>query len=310
MATELVIGRFQPFHIGHYKAIMRIIEKGKEEKGNSRLEKLIIGIGSAQYRNTIENPFSYDERKLMIELSLKEVEGLKVYPITDINDYDKWVQHVIGCVPDFDVIRTNNEVVRKLFEDANYTVKDIPVESIISGTEIREMMVRGTDCSEFLPEGTRTVMKEIKGYEKVRQLYSRGQRNPTPTTDVVIELYDHIGEYKGLVFVDRKNPPYGLALPGGFHEYGLSAEENAIKEAKEETGLDIELIRQQGVYSDPKRDPRGHMISTAFIARAYGKPKAGDDAKNVFVLSEEDIPSLVFDHNKIIEDYLRLKEIK
>jgi len=306
MTTGLIIGRFQPFHIGHYNAIKAVIKNKKSEN----IEKLILGIGSAQLKNQLENPFSYDERRLMIELSFKERNDIDVYPVTDINDYSRWVKHAVDSVPHFDFVLTNNEITKKLFEEDGYHVKNLPIENIISGTEIREMIVRGSDCSEFLPEGTRTVMKEIKGYEKIKQISRSIDRNPTPTTDAVIELYDHAGNYKGLVFIERKNAPYGLALPGGFHEYGLSAEENAVKEAKEETGLDIELISQLGTYSDPKRDPRGHMISTTFIARAYGEPKAGDDAKKVFVFQNESIPDLVFDHSRIVEDYMIWKERK
>ncbi|MCK5025705.1 MAG: nicotinamide-nucleotide adenylyltransferase [Nanoarchaeota archaeon] len=300
MTTGLIIGRFQPFHKGHYNAIKSVIE----DKGHEDIKKLIFGIGSAQLKNQLENPFSYDERRLMIDLSFKENNCIEVYPITDINNYGKWVKHVIDSVPHFDYVLTNNEITRQLFEEDGYPVKNLPIETIISGVEIREMIIKGNDCSDLLPEGTRTVMKEIKGYERIKQLYRNSHRNPVPTTDVIIELHNQKGDYKGLVFIERKNIPYGLALPGGFHEYGLSAEQNAIKEAKEETGLDIELINQLGVYSDPDRDPRSHTISTVFIAKAYGIPKAGDDAKNVIVASENNIPdNLVFDHNKIIKDY-------
>ncbi len=306
MTTGLIVGRFQPFHIGHYNAIKAVIKN----KTSGNIEKLILGIGSAQLKNQLENPFSYDERKLMIDLSFKERNDIDVYPVTDINDYSRWVKHAVDSVPHFDFVLTNNEITRKLFEEDGYHVKNLPIENIISGVEIREMITKDNDCSDLLPEGTKTVMHEIKGYDRIKQLYRKSHRNPAPTTDVIIELYDRKMDYKGIVFIERKNIPYGLALPGGFHEYGLSAEENVIKEAKEETDLDIELISQLGTYSDPKRDPRGHMISTTFIARAYGEPKAGDDAKKVFVFQDESIPDLVFDHSRIVEDYMIWKERK
>ncbi|NCO41881.1 MAG: NUDIX hydrolase [Armatimonadetes bacterium CG_4_10_14_3_um_filter_66_18] len=122
-------------------------------------------------------------------------------------------------------------------------------------------------------------------------------RNPVPTVDLVIEVKD------GIVLVERKNDPKGWALPGGFVDYGESLEAAAIREAKEETGLKVELIRQFHTYSDPHRDPRQHNLSTVFIARARGKPKGGDDAKRAEVFTEGDLPTLVFDHRWILEDY-------
>ena len=125
-------------------------------------------------------------------------------------------------------------------------------------------------------------------------------KNPIPTVDIIIEVGN------GIVLVERKNPPLGWALPGGFVDYGESLEKAAVREAKEETGLDVELVRQFHAYSDPDRDPRHHTITVVFIARAKGTPKGGDDAKTAKVFSKENIPfdRLVFDHARIIRDYL------
>ena len=96
----------------------------------------------------------------------------------------------------------------------------------------------------------------------------------------------------------------GWALPGGFVDYGESLESAAVREAKEETGLDVELIRQFHTYSDPKRDPRHHTITTVFIAKAKGNPAAGDDAKKVGIFSKNNLPEpIVFDHGHIIDNY-------
>jgi len=127
-------------------------------------------------------------------------------------------------------------------------------------------------------------------------------RNPIPTVDIIIELE------KGIVLIKRKNPPYGWAIPGGFVEYGEPLEVAAIREAKEETGLDVELIHQLHTYSNPKRDPRFHTISTVFIAKAKGIPLASSDAKEVRVFDLNNLPKrLVFDHKEILHDYLRYK---
>ncbi|MBN1938771.1 MAG: NUDIX hydrolase [Candidatus Aminicenantes bacterium] len=128
-------------------------------------------------------------------------------------------------------------------------------------------------------------------------------RNPIPTVDIIIEIRDERGR-EGIVLIERKNPPPGWALPGGFVDYGESLEDAAVREAKEETSLDVKLLGQLGSYSDPARDPRKHTISTVFIARAKGTPAARDDAKNlgIFTRREIDFP-LAFDHALILEDY-------
>lgn len=128
-------------------------------------------------------------------------------------------------------------------------------------------------------------------------------RNPFPTVDIIIEVEE------GIVLVKRKNEPRGWAIPGGFVEYGETVEECALREAKEETSLDVELVEQFHVYSDPKRDPRFHTISTVFIAKAKGKPSPGDDAGEAKVFNEETLPEdIVFDHKKILADYFRYKK--
>lgn len=132
-------------------------------------------------------------------------------------------------------------------------------------------------------------------------------RNPVPTVDIIIEVLREDGK-EGIVLINRKNPPYGWALPGGFVDYGESLEEAAVREAKEETSLDIQLVCQFHTYSDPKRDPRHHTISTVFIARASGKPKAHDNAREIGIFTEEEINfSLAFDHNQILKDYFTHK---
>jgi 8-oxo-dGTP diphosphatase len=128
-------------------------------------------------------------------------------------------------------------------------------------------------------------------------------RNPLPTVDIIIEVNG------GIVLIERKNEPRGWALPGGFADYGESFEQTAVREAKEETGLDIELIEQLHTYSDPGRDPRMHTATTVFIAIAAGIPKAGDDASRAEVFPKDRIPSLVFDHNIIIDDYFKRQGI-
>jgi len=132
-------------------------------------------------------------------------------------------------------------------------------------------------------------------------------RNPIPTVDIIIELGGATppGERR-IVLIYRKNPPHGWALPGGFLDYGETLEEAAVREAAEETSLKVELVRQFHSYSDPRRDPRKHTITTVFIARAEGEPQAADDAARIGVFALDELPSdMAFDHAAILDDYIR-----
>ncbi len=131
-------------------------------------------------------------------------------------------------------------------------------------------------------------------------------RNPTPTVDIVIELIDRI--HRPIILIERLNPPHGWALPGGFVDEGESLETAAVREAKEEIGLEVRLLEQFHVYSAPDRDPRQHTISMVFIATATGVPIAQDDAKSVGIFAPWEIPpQLCFDHGQIIQDYLQYR---
>ena len=128
-------------------------------------------------------------------------------------------------------------------------------------------------------------------------------RNPTPTVDILIHCPG-----RGVVLIERKNAPSGWALPGGFIDYGESAENAAIREALEETGLAVELTGLLGVYSDPRRDPRGHTLSVVYTAAAkdLSRLAAGDDAGLARVFPLDGLPTpLAFDHGVILGDFIR-----
>ena len=128
--------------------------------------------------------------------------------------------------------------------------------------------------------------------------------NPLLTVDIIVELADGT-----IVLIERKNPPPGWALPGGFVDYGEAIEHAAIREAKEEISLDVTLTEQFYTYSDPGRDPRHHTVSTVFIGTAEGGPEAADDAKTVRTFHEDNLPApLAFDHVRILRDYFRFKK--
>ena len=132
-------------------------------------------------------------------------------------------------------------------------------------------------------------------------------RNPFLTVDILIECVAPNGE-QGLVLIHRKNIPKVWALPGGFVDYGESVEDAACREALEETSLEIDIVRQFHCYSDPHRDSRQHNISVVFIATANGIPTAADDADDIGLYNNDNLPDeLGFDHRIILVDYFTNK---
>lgn len=143
----------------------------------------------------------------------------------------------------------------------------------------------------------------------------RGYRGPSLATDALVEVRIGDGGDPGLVLVRRGRPPFEgrWALPGGFVEVGETVEEACAREVREETGLDVEVVRLLGVYSDPKRDPRGHVVSAVFVVRPVGGTAAeaweadlagGDDAAEARAFPLDDLPELAFDHGDIVADYV------
>jgi len=132
----------------------------------------------------------------------------------------------------------------------------------------------------------------------------RIHRNPLLTVDVVIDSAD-----SRLLLIERRSPPHGWALPGGFVDYGESLEEAAVREAREETCLELTGLRQFRAYSDPGRDPRHHTVTVVFAARGVGEARARDDAKRLRWFAPDALPrSLAFDHGLILADYLAWRQ--
>jgi nicotinamide-nucleotide adenylyltransferase len=161
----LFIGRFQPFHNGHLHIIKDVSKK---------YEKIIIGIGSSQYSNTLENPFSADERKLMIKKSLDNsgVINYKIVLIPDIHNPPKWVDHVLSIFSDFDVVITNNSLTKRLFFEKGFNVKETKLykKDIYSGKIIRLKMVNDEQWRNSVPLDVYNIIKHIKGVERLKNL--------------------------------------------------------------------------------------------------------------------------------------------
>lgn len=125
---------------------------------------------------------------------------------------------------------------------------------------------------------------------------------PLLTVDTIIEMIDRPG--RPIVLIERKHPPPGWALPGGFVDVGESLESAAAREAREETSLEITIKLLLGNYSDPSRDFRGHTASAVYVAESQGEPRAADDARRLALYDPRNTPPLAFDHDRIIKDYL------
>jgi nicotinamide-nucleotide adenylyltransferase len=161
----LIIGRFQPFHLGHLNVIKKITEE---------CDTIIISIGSAQYSHTLENPFTAGERYLMLSKTLEKEKILNYYivPVEDVNRYDVWVSHVEALVPPFDVVYTNNPLTKRLFLEKGYRIKGMPMydRTIYSGREIIKKMWRDENWGKLVPEQVAEVINEIDGVKRLKTL--------------------------------------------------------------------------------------------------------------------------------------------
>jgi nicotinamide-nucleotide adenylyltransferase len=163
----LLIGRYQPFHLGHLHCIQHILTK---------IPEVIIAIGSAQFSHTLHNPFTAGERITMIRLALDEVriDASKYYliPIRDLKIHDLWVSHLISQTPRFEVVYSNEPVTTRLFKEAGFRVEPIPFfdRETYSATEIRERVVQGRSWERLVPPSTASYIKSIFGDERLREL--------------------------------------------------------------------------------------------------------------------------------------------
>ena len=163
----LLIGRYQPFHLGHLHCIEHVLAK---------IPEVIIAIGSAQFSYTLHNPFTAGERITMIRLALDDakVDASKYYliPIRDLRIHDLWVSHLVSQTPRFEVVFSNEPVTTRLFKEAGFRVEPIPFldRETYSATEIRERVVQGKSWEQLVPASTAVYVKSIFGDERLREL--------------------------------------------------------------------------------------------------------------------------------------------
>lgn len=165
-----MIGRFQPFHKGHLEVVRKIARE---------CSSVTIGIGSAQYSHTLENPFTAGERHLMISSALEDdgIENYYLVPVVDINRYAVWVSHVVSMVPPFEVVYSNNPLTRRLFSEAGYDVRNSPMfnRAVYSGTEIRRRIASGDDWRQLVPRSVATAIDDLGGVGRLQDLSGTGR---------------------------------------------------------------------------------------------------------------------------------------
>jgi len=161
----LLIGRFQPFHLGHLAAVKFAL---------SNVDRLSIGIGSSNRSGEKRNPFTADERREMILSSLDraDAEKIAIYYVPDVNDHQKWTYHVDEIVPKYDVVFSNDDFTHELYEKRGIKVISVPLKQreILSGTDIRAMIAGDQNWGELVPEGTKKVLLKINAGDRLKNL--------------------------------------------------------------------------------------------------------------------------------------------
>lgn len=229
---------------------------------------------------TMGMDFKTDEKKIRASVAsaLKCAEELKIESIAFC---------ALGCgVGHFPLVGSAKIMTQEILKHVKF-----------NETSLKEIIFCLYDDNAF-----NTFDKTVTGY--VNHIQDSLGDGPYVTVDIIIELPE------GIVIIERSNPPYGWALPGGFVDVGESIEEAAVREAKEETALELDELYQFHTYSHPDRDPRFHTVSTVFVAKGVGIPKFGDDAKGLRIVKYEDLlkGEYAFDHKEVISDYLIMKE--
>ena len=302
MEKALFIGRFQPFHLGHLNCIEQI------EK-NPQVSEIIIGIGSSQYHNYQLNPFSFEERREMIEQSLDKItKPYQIIAIPDLHNGTKWVAHLKKIDPDFTLVYISNLLTANLLEREGIKTASLKIALAVRATDIRQRMIQGESWQDLVPDGTKQILDRIGAQTRLSSIYLR-HINPTVTADIIIPY----GDNKHLVLIKRAHEPFASrwALPGGYYETGReTTKQTALREALEETGIVLpeQYVKLLGVYDQPDRDPRSTTITIAYyLSHPYsGRLAAGDDAADIAIFNINDLPTLAFDHQEIVNDYLKL----
>lgn len=305
--TGLFVVRAQPgLHRGHLDALKQGIQQG--------VDRLVIGVGSSNKEYTSENPFTYEERKKLIEMTSRNLGAnlnIEVFQIPDFWNNQQWLSYILENLPHFDCVIAGNPWVTEIMKEAWKTVITPENRELIRGSTLRELLARGEmdTIQEQFPAEVIKYFEQIHAVDRLQTLFKKEKKWPGLTVDVVI--LDRNGK---LILIQRKNAPLGVALPGGFVDVGENLVTAAKREVQEELNLvlGIEKGKDYLWYRDqPERDPRGHTISHVFRGRILeGTPQAWDDAKEVILVDPQDIEKVEFafpDHKEMIRTALERK---
>ena len=295
--TWLFITRAQPgLHSGQLDGIKQAIAQW--------IEKIIIWVGSANKEFTSENPFTYEERRKMLELSaedlLQNIE-VEILPVPDLWDNEEWKNYIFKNAPEFQYIVTGNAWVQEIFKDTDKKIIPLEIRQFVKWSTIRGQLASNnmSELEKVLPANVIQYLQEINAVQRLKDIFSKERKTPSLVVDVV--MFDEQGK---LILIQRKNFPEWPALPGWFVDYGETSKAAAIRETKEEISLDIEIEKSLWMRDDPNRDPRAHNVSNAFVWRIVGgNIQAADDAKAILKVAIEDLDTIQFafpDHKEMI----------
>lgn len=297
--VALYVGRFQPLTFGQLNAI--------EQIQRENISKLIIGIGSCEEEYSLKNPLSFEERKTLFErvLSKKNLE-YEIFGIPDLGDNKAWAQYILRELPHFDSLYSGNARTLACFENTNIKRKNLTIEVPIKASIVRQRIKQGLDISEYVPEEVQSYIKEIDLQARLKLLSSQELQTPYLAVDGIVEVKNEEGK-EGVLLIERKNKPLGWAFPGGFVDIGETVEDALLREIFEETSLQGSKESLLGIYSDPNRDPRQHVVSAVYTLQGSGTWKEGSDAKGIRFVPLENLlrEELVFDHKIIAQDYMK-----
>lgn len=319
--TWIFLGRVQPTHIGYIDAYRQAI--------SAWVTQILTCICSSNKEHTPDNPFSFGERSEMIKLLLTNPElvneqiikdsAQRIYSIPDffdsanhikqwLNTDDLWRNYIIDNLPKFEYVITWNPRVWDIFEKAWYKVILLQRKVQISASNLRERLAQNkrSKLEEFVPSKILEYIESIWWFERLKNLY-KNILIPKLAADII--LFD---ENWNLILVERKFPPYWLALPWWMVDYWESPYTAAIREAKEELWVDIQIDQEEHaplwVFGKPDRDPRQHTVSIVYSGKIiWWRLKAWDDAKKIITLPLKDIKKemLAFDHFDIINKLIK-----
>ncbi len=297
----LFITRCQPgFHDWHIDSIKEALQ--------AWMEKIIIWVWSADKEFTKDNPFTYDERKYMIEISLREYIpnlDIEIYPIPHSNDGEQWKNYILKNLPEFDYVISSNPMVWEWFKNANKLFFQTSVTTTTRSSIIRNKisMWDYQYLYQVLSKKVVEYLQEIKAFERLKDIFKDERVTPNIVTDAVF-----CDEEWKLVLIQRNNPPLWIALPGWFVNYWESTCDACIRKAKEETWAEVKIKRLIWIYDNLSRDPRDHNISAVYEVEVVGnivdRTKGNKVVKRVDIKDLDQIDFAFPDHKKMIEDTL------